>query len=252
MKYMTIFLCFLFFSCTNAPETTTTKEETSLKKNNTTPEDFIIAWNNALNERDWEKAAQFYDDEVYIYGLKKSKAEILADKKKYFEKNEDFQQQVSDFDGRQIFYDTEEIYFTKTYLGDSGKEKTADCFFSIFKNEMGNWKIIEETDRQSVRKNRTNKNDITDCSEFWYALFKSNPKIKEYKKFDYLLRVEFREDEIHCDVREEGEFTDPFIDAFYFSLKENKMYQTYANPDSKKVELKFSSALLQRMQEFCR
>ena len=97
-----------------------------------------------------------------------------------------------------------------------------------------------------------NANVITDCRNFWYALFKTNPTIKEYKKSDYLLRVEFRDDEIHCDVREEGEFTDPFIDAFYFSLKDNKMYQTYADPEGEKIALEFDKSLLGRMQEFCR
>ena len=148
MKYMTILLCFAFVSCANAPETTIKKEQANLEKSDTTPEDFITAWNNALFARDWEKVAQFYANKVDIYGVRKSKAEILTSKKKYFEENKNFQQQISDIGANQIFYNTEEIYLTKTYSDARGNKKEADCFliFSKMLRELGK-SLEKQTER---------------------------------------------------------------------------------------------------------
>lgn len=247
MKYISVIICLFFF--TTCTETATTKEQAPILETATTSEEFLRIWNELINKRDWENLAQLYAEEVYLYGKKKSKQVVIAKKKEYFEKHKTFQQKVENIGGQQIFYKTEDLWFDKNYLTSSNVEKTADSQISVAKNEQGYWEITEETDRVTAQKSK----GITNCRNFWYALFKSNKRIQEYKSFDYILTVEFRDDEIYCDVREEGETFNPIMDRFTFSMKEEKLYHSGFEPDFKDGKVvEYDKALYRRLGEFCK
>ncbi|MCB9234931.1 MAG: hypothetical protein H6581_24970 [Bacteroidia bacterium] len=153
------------FSCQNTPgeneKTENSTENPSEASQNpvdgdeTLPQVFDRAaevrdgWNKALNERNWDQLSSFYAKEVWLYGQKNSREQVLKGKKEYLEKVPDFQQSLekTDFEATQIErkgIPTTRVTFSKT-TETAGKKTTVMAYLDLQKQE-NTWKIVAESD----------------------------------------------------------------------------------------------------------
>lgn len=107
-------------------------------------------WNEALDRHDLEKLERLYGDEVYFYGLKRSKAQVMQAKRAALAKQPRFRQEIiGPIDFQKPLDDTVNANFTK-------KSGTGDKLLVIAAklvlNRRGNdWVIVEESDEKSLR-----------------------------------------------------------------------------------------------------
>jgi hypothetical protein len=136
---------------------------------NDTPDKVIKSWNDAINNRQWDILEQLYSDEVNYYSKKKTKGFCVKRKFDFIAKNEDYTQKVSEYDLVDIYSNSIEVWFFKTYES-KGKEKKVLASLSLYKDKDNHWFISGETDIPTQEKNY---DKICNCGDIWFSLFKS-------------------------------------------------------------------------------
>ena len=75
-----MYLCFAMYSC---------------RKHEKQYLNIIEEWNNAINEKDYNALYSLYADKVFYYGKALPKEECINDKRRFFSKNPNFAQMLS-------------------------------------------------------------------------------------------------------------------------------------------------------------
>ena len=113
---------------------------------------FLKNWNDALNSLENSKLATLYAESVNYYGQELSKEQVLEEKKKFFKRYPNFQQEVTVIGSIEYVDEVTSkiVYSKKTSFGTVNLE-TASQLVLQRKNES--WEIIAEQDVAQERQN---------------------------------------------------------------------------------------------------
>lgn len=112
-----------------------------------TPEDIVLAWDAAHNQKDYSAFGELYADKVRYYTATYSNAECVADKRRLLEeKYYEFSQNSVNIQTEDMGEGRVRVLFDKRVLFD-GKSRTYRSYLILEDDGSGNWVITAEGDR---------------------------------------------------------------------------------------------------------
>ena len=156
-KSKKIFLFLLFFSLISCKNNIfnkildkKTKQTDSIEKNkadsvNQKIEKIVRKWNSATSNKDITALESILADKIEYYQQTVTKAEYISDKKKFFEKNNIYGQEIKgDIEYKILSERQVKVDFLKEVTTKNGTNDYPS--YIIFENINGDWKLVLESD----------------------------------------------------------------------------------------------------------
>ena len=250
--------CLLFFmvlmSCTSDESASNHSAfSTPLDTSTKTAEEVATLWNEAINARNWAVLDQLYADKVRYYAKKRSKDHCVQHKMDKIGPNNDFSQQITDFQTNRTYFNTYEVFFDKTF-GTSKDNNTVRAFLSLVKTDAG-WQITQESDVPT----RNNRCRLCSCSDFWVAWYNGGHADYYHLSRDgiyggedgmYVLMVDYNLEEegtISFTMREMSqESTSGFLGREIFDLKKETLKSDVGGPAEP-----YNQPFLKKLHQYC-
>jgi hypothetical protein len=109
------------------------------------PKEFTYLWNELNNTKQADSLKAMYGDSVLFYGVRRSRMECVAIKKKFFSQHPDFSQHIERYmnDEKEGPHTVRCFFIKKASL--NGKEQNYSSYL-VLKSTQGGWQITTEGD----------------------------------------------------------------------------------------------------------
>lgn len=141
-------------------------------------EQVLSAWNDALNRRNFDALEQMYADEVWFYGKRTTRKDVLANKRVALESLKSFQQEILGDPVSHTVGDTVVLRFRKR-SGAKGKQNDVAAKLTLARNKP--WRILREEDEVSEKRfgsGYVEERVPTDCSDAVWMIVDSTARAR--------------------------------------------------------------------------